>query len=97
MVERLESESIELKSQMELAAENRIKRLTEKFNSEIKFLEESEKQAQTKYLEMKNLVMNNENDLVYMRTTIKELEVRYQEAEKVIIVKRSIYGESVES
>lgn len=83
MVERLESESIELKSQMELAAENRIKRLTEKFNSEIKFLEESEKQAQTKYLEMKNLVMNNENDLVYMRTTIKELEVRYQEAEKV--------------
>ncbi|XP_050308827.1 centrosomal protein of 131 kDa [Anthonomus grandis grandis] len=79
VIERLESEANESKQQMEESTENRIKRLKEKYEKEIKDLEIAEKESQAKFIESKTKLLENEEMVIQLRNTIKQLESQLQE------------------
>ncbi|XP_063916009.1 centrosomal protein of 131 kDa [Zophobas morio] len=74
VIERLESEASETKTQLEQSTENRIKRLREKYDKEIADLEESEKEAKNKYLEVKKKLVDEEDVIISLRATIEHLK-----------------------
>ncbi|KAJ8923072.1 hypothetical protein NQ315_001624 [Exocentrus adspersus] len=79
VIERLESEASENKAQMEQSTENRIRRLKEKYEKEIKDLELSEKESKDRYCEMKSKLLDYEETAINLRANIKQLENQVQE------------------
>ncbi|KAJ8959085.1 hypothetical protein NQ318_022342 [Aromia moschata] len=96
VIERLESEASENKAQLEQSTENRINRtwsfgpyaalplvrLKEKYEKEIKDLEESEKESKGRYCEAKAKLLDYEEAAIGLRATIKQLEGQVREYEK---------------
>ncbi|KAF5277161.1 hypothetical protein FQR65_LT03867 [Abscondita terminalis] len=74
VIERLELEANETKSQMEQAFDNRIRRLKEKYEKEIIDLEKSEKESNKKYCDTKIKLSEAEDAVVALKTTISQLE-----------------------
>ncbi|CAG9773590.1 unnamed protein product [Ceutorhynchus assimilis] len=76
VIERLENESSENKVQMEQSTENRIRRLREKYEKEIKDLEMAEKESKSKFIESKTKLLENEEVVIGLRATVKQLETQ---------------------
>ncbi|XP_045477152.1 centrosomal protein of 131 kDa isoform X2 [Harmonia axyridis] len=74
VIEKLENEANKARTQIEQTAENRIKRLKDKYEMEIKDLEMLEKDAQTKYCESRSKLLEYEEVIITLRNTIKQLE-----------------------
>ncbi|KAL3877372.1 hypothetical protein ACJMK2_035090 [Sinanodonta woodiana] len=77
VITRLEEESTAAREDCEKVAENRIKRIREKFESEAKELERSERQALEKYNEMKAQLteVEGENECLKVFTKQKDQEI----------------------
>ncbi|XP_072379343.1 centrosomal protein of 131 kDa isoform X2 [Diabrotica undecimpunctata] len=84
VIERLENEANENKLQLEKSTENRIRRLREKYENEIKDLESSEKKSKAKYSEARTKQLETEEILIGLKATIKQLESVLCEKEKII-------------
>ncbi|KAK9883551.1 hypothetical protein WA026_001730 [Henosepilachna vigintioctopunctata] len=76
VIERLESEANNSKIQLEHTTENRIKRLREKYEAEIRDLEMLEKDSQNKYSECRSKLLEYEDAILNLRTTMKQLEIQ---------------------
>lgn len=83
VIERLEMEATEMKRQMEEMAENRVRRLKEKFDSEMCDLEKSERNAKNKYLEVKNKLLESEEVVVGLKAAVKQLQTQLEETRNV--------------
>ncbi|XP_074036118.1 uncharacterized protein isoform X3 [Leptinotarsa decemlineata] len=83
VIERLESEANDNKLQLEQSTENRIRRLKEKYEKEIKDLEMSEKESKSRYCEAKTKLLDNEETIIGLKSNIKQLENRIQEQQKM--------------
>ncbi|XP_030763826.1 centrosomal protein of 131 kDa-like [Sitophilus oryzae] len=79
VIERLEREAGETKCQIEQSTENRISRLKEKYEKEIQDLETSEKEAKNKYLETKTKLIENEEVIIGLQASLKQLETQLNE------------------
>ncbi|KAF5306928.1 hypothetical protein FQA39_LY00158 [Lamprigera yunnana] len=98
VIERLELDASETKLQIEQSFENRIKRLKEKCEKEISDLEESEKCATVRYSETKLKLAEAEDNIIHLKTTIKQVEAQLSETtEKAncLSLERSNYKEIV--
>ncbi|XP_025833101.1 centrosomal protein of 131 kDa isoform X2 [Agrilus planipennis] len=82
VIERLEQEASESQNQMEQTTENRIRRLREKYENEIKEVEASEREAKIKYTETKTKLAEAEDVAVNLKASIKQLEMQLQEAKE---------------
>lgn len=84
VIERLENEATETKKQIEQTTENRIRRIKEKYDNEIRDLELSEKESKTKYNEIKTKLLEAENIVLNLTNNIKQLEQQLRESQEVI-------------
>lgn len=83
VIERLETEASETRKQLEESAENRVRRLKEKFDCELSDLERAESEAKNKYLEVKNKLLESEDAVVTLKATVKQLQLQLDEANSV--------------
>ncbi|CAG9856972.1 unnamed protein product [Phyllotreta striolata] len=81
---RLELEANDNKAQLERCTENRIRRLREKYEKEIKDLEGSEKDAKAKYCDAKAKLLDAEDAAINLRANVKQLEAALNESKEVI-------------
>ncbi|XP_066261715.1 centrosomal protein of 131 kDa [Euwallacea similis] len=79
VIERLENDASENKAQMEQSTENRIKRLREKYEKEIKDLEIAEKESKTKFIDTKKKLLESEEIIIGLKATTKQLESQLSE------------------
>ncbi|XP_066137389.1 calponin homology domain-containing protein DDB_G0272472 [Euwallacea fornicatus] len=79
VIERLENDASENKAQMEQSTENRIKRLREKYEKEIKDLEIAEKESKTKFIDTKTKLLESEETIIGLKATAKQLESQLSE------------------
>ncbi|KAF2889772.1 hypothetical protein ILUMI_16401, partial [Ignelater luminosus] len=82
VIERLEMESNENKLQIEQSTENRIKRLKEKYEKEIKDLEVSESEATTKYSDTKAKLIEAEDAVIHLKATVKQMEIQLHDTKE---------------
>ncbi|VEN63068.1 unnamed protein product [Callosobruchus maculatus] len=78
VIERLENEAAENKLQLEQSTENRIKRLKEKYEKEIKDLETEDTEIKRKYCEAKTKLLDCEETILGLKANIKQLETQLQ-------------------
>ncbi|KAF7264041.1 hypothetical protein GWI33_000732 [Rhynchophorus ferrugineus] len=83
IIERLENEASDNKNQIEQSTENRIRRLKEKYEKEIKDLELAEKDSKNKYLETKTKLIENEEIIIALQANLKQLEVQLNEQKQL--------------
>ncbi|KAK4874278.1 hypothetical protein RN001_013638 [Aquatica leii] len=83
VIERLEQEASETKLQMEQSFENRIRRLKEKYEKEIKDLEESERNYNRKYTENKIKLAETEDLIAVLKTTVNQLDGQLLETKAI--------------
>ncbi|XP_043941012.1 centrosomal protein of 131 kDa isoform X2 [Protopterus annectens] len=78
VIQRLEEETSTAKEESERAAENRIKRIRDKYEAELRELERSERGLQERYNELKSRLTEAEGDNIRLQGLIrqKELEVK---------------------
>ncbi|XP_031355246.1 centrosomal protein of 131 kDa isoform X2 [Photinus pyralis] len=76
VIERLELEASENKQQLEESLENRIRRLKEKYEKEIRDLEQSERDINGKYSENKLKLAEADEQILTMKTSSKQLELQ---------------------
>ncbi|KAL1494981.1 hypothetical protein ABEB36_010477 [Hypothenemus hampei] len=91
VIERLENEASENKIQIEQGTENRIKRLKEKYEKEIKDLEMAEKESKTKFINAKSKLLESEEIIIRLKANVKQLEaqiVEYREEIKNLMNER---------
>ncbi|KAL3274189.1 hypothetical protein HHI36_015606 [Cryptolaemus montrouzieri] len=79
VIERLENEANKARTQMEQTTENRIKRIREKYEAEMRDLEMLEKDAQNKYCEARSKLLEYEDVILTLRTSIRQLETQLTE------------------
>eukprot|EP00794_Sanderia_malayensis_P008773 gene8773-9710_t len=72
VISRLEQESTQARDETERAAENRIKRIRDKYENEIKELERSERSLQERYSDVKERSNEIENELIRIRSQLKQ-------------------------
>ncbi|RZC38409.1 5-azacytidine-induced protein 1-like, partial [Asbolus verrucosus] len=85
VIERLEREASETKTQIEQSTENRIRRLKEKYEKEIADLEESEKESKNRYTETKRRLIESEDVIIGLKATINQLQSQVDEAKDVAL------------
>nr|XP_022903446.1 centrosomal protein of 131 kDa [Onthophagus taurus]XP_022903447.1 centrosomal protein of 131 kDa [Onthophagus taurus] len=74
VIERLEAETNENRQQIEITTENRIRRMREKFENEIKELEKSENEVKLKYGQTKTKLLEYEDVVIHLKGSIKQIE-----------------------
>ncbi|CAH1958127.1 unnamed protein product [Acanthoscelides obtectus] len=79
VIERLENEAAENKLQSEQSTENRIKRLKEKYEKEIKDLEIEDSEIKRRYCEAKTKLLECEETIMGFKANMKQLEAQLQE------------------
>ncbi|PNF24240.1 hypothetical protein B7P43_G15006 [Cryptotermes secundus] len=84
VIERLEAEATQSKTELEQATDNRLRRLKEKFDAEIKDLELSEKAIKTKYNEAKGKLVEKEDEVINLKANARQLQKELEEARKII-------------
>ncbi|KAH1025138.1 hypothetical protein HUJ05_009922 [Dendroctonus ponderosae] len=76
VIDRLETEASENKAQIEQSTENRIKRIREKYEKEIKDLENAEKESKAKFIDSKTKLLECEEVVIGLKSTVKHLEMQ---------------------
>ncbi|KAJ8983980.1 hypothetical protein NQ317_008685, partial [Molorchus minor] len=76
VIDRLENEACENKAQLEQSTENRIRRLKEKYEKEIKDLEMAERDSKNRYCEAKAKLLDCEETVLGLKATVKQLEIQ---------------------
>jgi 5-azacytidine-induced protein 1 len=85
VIERLEAEANENKTQIEQSTENRIRRLKEKYEKEIVDLEESEREAKNKYIETKKKLVEDEDVIINLKATIDQLQSQLETSKALVL------------
>jgi 5-azacytidine-induced protein 1 len=85
VIERLEAEATENKTQIEQSTENRIRRLKEKYEKEIVDLEESEREAKNKYIETKKKLVEDEDVIINLKATIDQLQSQLETSKALVL------------
>ncbi|KAG5891218.1 hypothetical protein JTB14_036135 [Gonioctena quinquepunctata] len=83
VIERLENEANDNKIQLEQSTENRIRRMKEKYEKEIKDLEISEKESKNRYCDAKGKLLDCEEIIIGSKATIKQLENQIKEHQEI--------------
>lgn len=85
VIERLEQEAIDTKSQIEQSTKKRINRLREKYEKEINDLEENEKKEKIKYNEMKKKLTESEDTILNIKGTLDHLQNQTEYFKKIAL------------
>ncbi|PFX32011.1 centrosomal protein of 131 kDa-like [Stylophora pistillata] len=83
VISRLEEETSLAREECERAAENRIKRVRDKYESELKELEESERNMQEKYNNMKGRLSEVEGENARLKSILKQKDEEVEGIDKV--------------
>lgn len=83
VIQRLEDETAIAREECERAAENRIKRVRDKYETELSELERSERNMQDKYNSMKERLTEVEGECSRYRSLLKQKEQQVDDVEKV--------------
>lgn len=83
VISRLEEETSLAREECERAAENRIKRVRDKYESELKELEESERNMQEKYNNMKARLSEVEGENARLKSMLKQKDEEVEGIDKV--------------
>ncbi|XP_021928717.1 centrosomal protein of 131 kDa-like isoform X4 [Zootermopsis nevadensis] len=84
VIERLESDATRSRVELEQAMDNRLRRLKEKFDAEVKDLEDSEKSIKTKYNETKGKLVEKEDEVISLKANVRQLGKELEEARKIV-------------
>ncbi|XP_020895169.1 centrosomal protein of 131 kDa isoform X2 [Exaiptasia diaphana] len=84
VITRLEEESAASREECERAAENRIKRIRNKYESEIKELEKSEANMQAKYNSTKERLLEVEGEVTRLRSQVNQITKQKEDVERVL-------------
>nr|CAD7397161.1 unnamed protein product [Timema cristinae] len=82
VIERLETEAVKFRTELEQAADNRLGRLKEKYECEMKELEVLEQQLKNKYTETKSQLMEREDTILSLKANVRQLDKELEEARK---------------
>nr|CAD7432504.1 unnamed protein product [Timema monikensis] len=82
VIERLETEAVKFRTELEQAADNRLGRLKEKYECEMKELEVLEQQLKNKYTETKSQLMEREDTILSLQANVRQLDKELEEARK---------------
>ncbi|NXF87486.1 CP131 protein, partial [Eubucco bourcierii] len=82
VIERLEADMSSAKEECERAAENRIKRIRDKYEVELQELERSERKLQERCNELKGRLAELEGESVHLRGLLKHKEQEVEEIQK---------------
>ncbi|XP_044252632.1 centrosomal protein of 131 kDa isoform X2 [Tribolium madens] len=85
VIERLEKEASDNKTQLEQTAENRIRRLREKYEKEILDLEESERESKEKCHTLKKKLVESEDLVVNLKATIEQLQKQVESSRSITL------------
>ncbi|XP_073245130.1 centrosomal protein of 131 kDa-like isoform X1 [Porites lutea] len=83
VITRLEEETSLAREECERAAENRIKRVRDKYESELKELEESERKMQEKYNSMKARLSEVDGENARLKSLLKQKDGEMEDIDKV--------------
>ncbi|XP_067670950.1 centrosomal protein of 131 kDa-like [Haliotis asinina] len=83
VIQRLEEDATRSREECERAAENRIKRMRDKFNNEMKELESSERHAVQKYNEMKAQLTEIEGECERLKVIVRQKDQEVQDIKKL--------------
>ncbi|KAM5134857.1 centrosomal protein of 131 kDa [Mantella aurantiaca] len=83
VIQRLESEMSTAREECERAAENRIKRVREKYESELKELEQSERKLQDRCNQLKERVTELEGEQIRLQGLLKQREQEVEDIRKI--------------
>ncbi|KAK2557238.1 Centrosomal protein of 131 kDa [Acropora cervicornis] len=83
VISRLEEETSLAREECERAAENRIKRVRDKYESELRELEESERNMQEKYNSMKGRISEVEGENARLKSMLKQKGDEMEDIDKV--------------
>ncbi|XP_062382004.1 centrosomal protein of 131 kDa [Sardina pilchardus] len=78
-IQRLEEETSGAREECERAADNRVKRVRDKYEAELRELERSERAAQEKQQELRRRQGDTEAQLLHLQTTLRHREQEMQE------------------
>nr|CAD7264176.1 unnamed protein product [Timema shepardi] len=82
VIERLETEAVKFRTELEQTADNRLGRLKEKYECEMKELEVLEQQLKNKYTETKSQLMEREDTILSLQANVRQLDKELEEARK---------------
>ncbi|KAJ4445587.1 hypothetical protein ANN_12268, partial [Periplaneta americana] len=92
VIEKLESEATKIRTEMEQTMDSRLRRLKEKFDAEIKDMEESEKALKNKYNDIKGILVEKEDEVINLKANARQLDKELEEAKKdrllVVLLRR---------
>ncbi|XP_040186882.1 centrosomal protein of 131 kDa isoform X2 [Rana temporaria] len=83
VIQRLESEMSTAREECERAAENRIKRVREKYESEVQELEQSERKLQDRCNQLKERVAELEGEQIRLQGHLKQREQEVEDIRKI--------------
>ncbi|XP_067006805.2 centrosomal protein of 131 kDa [Anabrus simplex] len=83
VIERLENDAMQARKEQEQMAENRLKRLKEKYDAEVKDLMTSEEALKNKYEKAKLILMEKEDEIINLKTNLRQTEKELQECKKI--------------
>ncbi|XP_071105625.1 centrosomal protein of 131 kDa-like [Haliotis cracherodii] len=83
VIQRLEEDATRSRDECERAAENRIKRMRDKFNNEMKELESSERHAVQKYNEMKAQLTEIEGECERLKVIVRQKDQEVLDIKKL--------------
>nr|CAD7195636.1 unnamed protein product [Timema douglasi] len=84
VIERLETEAVKFRTELEQTADNRLGRLKEKYECEMKELEVLEQQLKNKYTETKSQLMEREDTILSLQANVRQLDKELEEARKEV-------------
>ncbi|XP_048870934.1 centrosomal protein of 131 kDa isoform X2 [Brienomyrus brachyistius] len=82
-IQRLEEETNEAREECERAAENRVKRVRDKFEAELREMERSERTAQDRCRELKQRQAEMEAEILHMQAVLRQKEQEVQDVSQV--------------
>uniref|UniRef100_A0A8C9V7B3 Centrosomal protein 131 n=1 Tax=Scleropages formosus TaxID=113540 RepID=A0A8C9V7B3_SCLFO len=82
-IQRLEEETTGAREECERAAENRVKRVRDKYEAELRELERSERGTQEKYRELKKKQNETENEVIRLQALLRQKEQEVQDITQV--------------
>ncbi|XP_065660315.1 centrosomal protein of 131 kDa isoform X2 [Hydra vulgaris] len=83
VIDKLERETAQSREDAERAAENRIKRIRDKYVNEIKDYEQSERALQDKCNNLKEQIEKLENDLIQLKSSLKHKDQEVIDVKKI--------------
>ncbi|KAL4648631.1 centrosomal protein of 131 kDa isoform X1, partial [Arapaima gigas] len=82
-IQRLEEETTGAREECERAAENRVKRVRDKYEAELQELERSERSTQEKYKELKKKQNETESKVIHLQSLVHQKEQEVQDVTQI--------------